>query len=624
MKLMNDLKEKFSSKSSHFFILHMNVSDYVHFGGEFLQLEEFLKKNGPASDPNGETSGFVAYFNRGIGINFLTSDEEKKFVHFLKEINESLPKDFYKFRKDIGFMLGLFNDLLKISWDTEDRKSKEVLEKIFGKDFKNNSGRPVITLIIEYGETIVPPNSSHQDASDRNALVAFQVWAKNAAIRNANNLVIIIAESLSAIAPALRLENNDATPLKIPLPSYESRLLVIQEAKKKLDVCISEMSDEIFADLSAGLTVKIIVNLLREAKSQRISLNPETVFRVKKKFLEDQSNGLLEVIKPIWGIEAIGSLEKQKAYIREVVQAMKNKDLAAVPMGVLLLGPPGVGKTVFAEALAHEAGIPMLIMKNIREMWVGQSERNLDFALEIIKGYAPVIIFIDEIDQQYQSRGSGFNGDSGVSARIQGKIFEFMSDTNLRGKVLWIAASNRPDMLDPAMLREGRFDEKIPFFPPVPEDRAKILEAILQKKLSQSKAGNSEFRWNLTKEDIDLFGAYAHCHHDEDFGLISCDGKLHKFGSESENEVTYTGAEIESIVSRAYMSAMRKRAPLDIDCLMEALKDFIPNRNLEAFDAMIDLAIMHCNSEKFLPQKWKERARKLRRMKPKTNRIDLS
>lgn len=623
MKWMNNLKDKFISKSSHFFILHLNVADYVRSESEFLQLEEFIHKNGPASGESGEPAGFVVYFNRGVGINFLSKQEEEKFISFLKEISEKLPKDFYENRRSIGFMLSLFDELLKVSWDSEDKKHQKYLEVVFGKDYRKNSGKPFITVVLEYGETIVPPNSSHQDPSDRNALVALQVWAKNNAIRKANNLVILTAEGLSAIAPALTVEANDVTPIKIPLPDYDNRLLSICAAKKNLCVSNTEMSDEIFADLSSGLTNKVIVNLIREAKAMNVPLSPETVFRTKKKFLEDQSNGLLEVIKPVWGIEAIGSLEVQKKYIKEVVGLMKAKNFAGVPMGVLLLGPPGVGKTVFAEALAHEAGIPMLIMKNIRQMYVGQSERNLDFVLEVIRGYAPVIIFVDEIDQQFQSRSNTFNGDSGVSSRMQGRIFEFMSDTNLRGKVLWIAASNRPDLLDPAMMREGRFDDKIPFFPPVPEDRAKILEAILNKKFSQAKAGNSEFKWNLSKDDIEKFGWHAHCHHDRDDGMVPCDSRDHKFGMESKNEITYTGAEIESIVSRAYMLAMRKCAPLDIESLMESLHDFIPNRNTDLFDAMIDLAITYCNSERFLPDKWKDRARKLRRKPPKTNNINL-
>ena len=622
MGWIQELKAKINAKVSHFFLLYLNVNDFVHYEDSLRQLDEYLFYSGIA-DGRSYEAGFVVYFNRGIGIQFTSKEKFDKFLAFIEESGTGSSKDFYRLRNSVGYMLSLFNELLRISWDSEDKKIVKALENHFGKDYKKNIGKPFFSAIIQYAETIAPPNSASHGSEDRNALVAFQVWAKDSKIRKANNLVILIAESLSAVAPALRLEANDIISVKIPLPDYPERLLTVQKIREKLRLPKSSLSDEALADLSAGLTNKIISNLLLQFNKENSQITAEDVFKAKKKFLEDQANGLLEIVKPVWGIEAIGSLEEHKIYINEVVKAMKDKNTAAAPMGVLLLGPPGVGKTVFAEALAHEAGIPMLRMKNIREMWVGQSERNLDFVLELIKAYAPVIIFIDEIDQHFQARGKVFHGDSGVSSRMQAKIFEFMSDTNFRGKVLWIAASNRPELLDQAMLREGRFDDKIPFFPPTADDRGKILKAILRKKESQALANNSSFNWDLDKDFIEKFGWMAHCHYHKEEGLINCDEKDHLYGQDSKNEVTFTGAEIEAIVSKAYMIAQRKGSSLNQSCLQEALGDFVPNRDLDVFDEMVDLALKYCNSERFIPEKWKERARQLRRRKPGPNKIDL-
>jgi len=130
-----------------------------------------------------------------------------------------------------------------------------------------------------------------------------------------------------------------------------------------------------------------------------------------------------------------------------------------------------------AEAVAGEAGINFVILNLARILgsYVGVSERNLEKALRAIHSLAPVGVFIDEIDQAI-SRGGG--GDSGVSSRIFKRLLEVMSDTGNRGRVLFLAATNRPDLLDAALRRPGRFDKKIPFLIPDPEERAAIFSVM--------------------------------------------------------------------------------------------------------------------------------------------------
>jgi hypothetical protein len=125
-----------------------------------------------------------------------------------------------------------------------------------------------------------------------------------------------------------------------------------------------------------------------------------------------------------------------------------------------MTGPAGTGKTAMAEAVAKEAGINCVILNPARIFgkYVGDTERNLDRALYAILAMAPVLVFIDEIDQSV-SRGA--SGDSGVSNRFFKRLMEFMSDTSHRGKVVFLAASNRPDLMDPALRRPGRFDKLV-------------------------------------------------------------------------------------------------------------------------------------------------------------------
>jgi SpoVK/Ycf46/Vps4 family AAA+-type ATPase len=140
------------------------------------------------------------------------------------------------------------------------------------------------------------------------------------------------------------------------------------------------------------------------------------------------------------------------------------------------------GKSVTAEAIAYSCGLPFLTL-NISQVfhwYVGSSEANIKKVTEIIKAVAPCIVFMDEVDQMGMQRG-GYQGDSGVSARIFKKLLEFLGDDNNRGQVVFIAATNKPKLIDSAMRRTGRIDFKIPFVLRGNEPRASIIDALLCK-----------------------------------------------------------------------------------------------------------------------------------------------
>src|SRR5690606_26132846 len=117
----------------------------------------------------------------------------------------------------------------------------------------------------------------------------------------------------------------------------------------------------------------------------------------------------------------------------------------------------GTGKTFVAEAFAGESGLTCLKLKNFRDKWVGSTEANLEKILNVVKALGSVIIIIDEVDRALSSDNEG---DSGTSNRVYAKIKAFMSDTNHRGRILWVIMSNRPDKLDIDLKRPGRFDSK--------------------------------------------------------------------------------------------------------------------------------------------------------------------
>jgi SpoVK/Ycf46/Vps4 family AAA+-type ATPase len=133
-------------------------------------------------------------------------------------------------------------------------------------------------------------------------------------------------------------------------------------------------------------------------------------------------------------------------------------------MGYLLCGPVGTGKTYMVECLAGEAGVPVVKLKNFRDKWVGSTEGNLEKIFRLLHALGRCYVFVDEADQALGKRDSG-NSDSGLSGRIYSMLAEEMSNTHNRGKILWVLASSRPDLIEVDLKRPGRIDVKIPIFP---------------------------------------------------------------------------------------------------------------------------------------------------------------
>jgi len=123
-------------------------------------------------------------------------------------------------------------------------------------------------------------------------------------------------------------------------------------------------------------------------------------------------------------------------------------------------------------------------MRSIRDKWVGSSERNLDLVMSLLHDLYPVIVFIDEIDQAIGQRDTGQSGDSGVGARMFARILEEMSNPTNRGRILWVAATNRADIIDEALKR--RFDRVVPLLAPDVEESCRIFATMLRTISKQS------------------------------------------------------------------------------------------------------------------------------------------
>jgi SpoVK/Ycf46/Vps4 family AAA+-type ATPase len=150
-------------------------------------------------------------------------------------------------------------------------------------------------------------------------------------------------------------------------------------------------------------------------------------------------------------------------------------------MGYLIAGRIGTGKTFLVQCWAGELGIPCVVFKNFRDRWVGATESNLEKIFLVLRALGQVVVFVDEADQASGRREGGDN-DSGLSGRVYAMLAKEMSDTRNRGRIIWVFATSRPDLVEVDLKRQGRLDVHIPLFPPeTAVERAALFMAIARK-----------------------------------------------------------------------------------------------------------------------------------------------
>ena len=151
-------------------------------------------------------------------------------------------------------------------------------------------------------------------------------------------------------------------------------------------------------------------------------------------------------------------------------------------MGYLVAGRIGTGKTYLVQCWAGELGIPCVVFKNFRDQWVGATESNLEKIFSVLKAIGQVLVFVDEADQAAGKREGG-DADGGLSGRVYAMLAKEMSDTRNRGRILWVFATSRPDLLEVDLKRQGRLDVHIPLFAPETPDEMRALFRAIARKL---------------------------------------------------------------------------------------------------------------------------------------------
>ncbi|MEM3088809.1 MAG: CDC48 family AAA ATPase, partial [Candidatus Bathyarchaeia archaeon] len=428
----------------------------------------------------------------------------------------------------------------------------EIMSKFYGESeerlrqvFKEAEERAPSIIFIDELDAIAPKREEVTGEVERR--VVAQLLALMDGLKTRGQVVVIGATNRpDAIDPALRRPGRFDREISIRIPDRNGRKEILQIHTRGMPIAEDVNLDEI-AEITHGFSGADIAALCREAAMKalrrylpQIDLEKEVIpaevlkkLKVERQdfyeaFKEVQPSMLREVYVEVPTVhwEDIGGLEEVKKLLREAVELpLKDPGLfeqmgIRPPKGVLLYGPPGTGKTLLAKAVATESQANFISVRGpeLLSKWVGESEKGVREIFRKARESAPCIIFFDEIDSIAPHRGLR-GSDSGVTERVVNQLLTEIDGITVLKDVVTIAATNRPDLLDQALLRPGRFDRIIYVPPPDREARLQIFK-VHTKRMP-----------------------------------LSDEVKLDELAAKTEG---YTGADIEALCREAAMIAIRE------------------------------------------------------------------
>ncbi|MBX2813025.1 MAG: AAA family ATPase [Myxococcales bacterium] len=480
-----------------------------------------------------------------------------------------------------------------------------------------------VGLIIDYAEMLMPAGDlSLLSEGDRRAIVTVHQWSLDRRLENSDNVVLLISQNPSSMSHHI-LSNPRVQLVEVPLPDKDERSLLIQQLEpdasareverlahhsaglKNIQIrgilTPGEDSEGDFASryelirevlgaptemtkrasklarMTSGMSRHQVLNYLNAEGNNTTRQEQETdrydevlslLVQRKKEILQKETFGLVEFVSPAHDFSAVGGMDAIKRELMEIAHNIREGQHHRVPMGLLFTGPMGTGKTFVAEAFAKSSGLTAIKLKNFRSKWVGSTEANLDKILSVVKAIGNVLIIIDEGDRVFGSASTDHDG--GASSRVIARMKEFMSDTNNRGRVLFILMTNRSDKLDADIKRAGRLDRKLPFFyAAIPEEVEPILLAQLRRHQVQH-----QIHFPADRERI------------------------------SQRLVGYSNAEVEAVVLEA--GRLADKDQVSTKHMEEALDDYLPSREGALMEYMELLAVAESTSRRLLPKRFQE------------------
>jgi AAA+ superfamily predicted ATPase len=568
------MRDLFRSGSVAQFILHGNIFDLFPHGDRLVSLKVFLDE---AMFAGYDT---VLQYDRSRGVRATKGQDD--WAGWLRQaLGDANP---ISSTREPGVALELIDRYLLRSLNLQAIQAQGSGLKAQG----SGSGLPApgsgtdaapadklrarrIAVVIDFAEFVVPRGDAVQLGGPFAAnVVKVLGWANDPAILQANIVTVLLVEALHDLNE-LVFENPHVADIRLPLPS-EADMVAYLEALSRSQLpdlaAQSDLSLPVLGQRLSGLSRVGAQRLATMAVRSGQRLTPEWVTQVKKDLIESECQGLLDFIESTLTLDDLAGSDAVKAWLRDDGALLRKGALHALPMGYLIAGRIGTGKTFLVQCWAGELGVPCVVFKNFRDRWVGATESNLEKIFAVLKAIGQVVVFVDEADQAAGKREGG-DGDSGLSGRVYAMLAKEMSDTRNRGRILWVFATSRPDLLEVDLKRQGRLDVHIPLFPPQEASEMRALFRAIARKL----------KFPLDEADLPALDAHT--------GLGS--------------------NEIEGVLVRALRTwelQTDPKAPLK-DILSEVLLEVRPSAHTRKLEYMDLVAVKECTDARFLPPRYR-------------------
>ncbi|MDR1576149.1 MAG: AAA family ATPase [Treponema sp.] len=550
-----ELAAKYGSKTANLYILYGNIRDLLpHKKKEdeftFTRIQEYI------SEVLFGNQDIIAYYDRSSGVTFCKPDMERDYL---------------------TAMPGLCSNPDVIADDFVARDPEEsfpFLEKYFLSRIpagKREKCRMV--FIIDYAETIVPAGDLVRlSDTDRYCMVTFNRWASDPKFINGDISIILLTENLTDVAS--RLAGSPSTvKINVPFPDEKVRESFLKSKEEEGKLLLERgLSPAKLAAITSGINLMNINRLVSESFEENRPLSMEFMRQRKKLIIENEAVGLLEFMETAYNLSNVSGHDFVKKRFKNAAKAIKMGRPDVLPMGYLIAGPVGTGKSFMVNAFAGEIGIPMVKFRNFRTKWQGETESNLERVLSILKAMSPVAVMIDEADAFLGARDQ--EGDSGTSNRVFAQIASFMGNTEYRGKIIWFLITCRPDLIPIDLKRQGRAEEHLAlFYPETDDDRENLFKTLVRKLDLDIR--NFPIR--------DLFKKYRH---------------------------EYSGADLEAVLVRAkLLAAMEDRVYVKREDMEEAMEDFVPAAYPHEVELQNLVAALECTSREMIPKKFRDMPR---------------
>ena len=577
------IESQFNVAAAHEFLLHFNVNDLLYdetFG--YLPAMDFLMEQ-----LNGLGCRLVLGYNATRGFMWPNVGQwlDTQKILGLVPKDQNAPPETDE-RKNINSQLSLNKLHEDPFYKSDPLPTKDLANKIH-ELLKQDRVR--IGLIISNLEQVAPNDPLSETRAKENQQFFFyqlQNWASDLEIRRKKHIILLLTQNTYDVHPHF-LVNQEIPIVEIPFPDYEERLKFIEHLstipqeitsedspnqKVQVQLNLGNASDkQTLARDTAGLNLFAVHDLVRHAASLKRKVEGPILANYRRESVKTFSHGIIEVSEPLTEPRQHWSPHVTRV-IQDIVNGLKEEDMRRIPRGILLLGPTGNGNIFAARMLAGQTNMAFVQLRyasqvsevtiNINES--GNSyERNLNSAINFIRGLAPVVVFMDEIEQASPHTIMNIgNTERALPAILTNAI----SDASLRGKVIWIGTSSRPDLIPTIFRRSDIFSHKLVLLPPIRDSRAGILQFFCRLH---------------TREEIN-------------FQEIARDEKLRGV---SVNDLNL-------IAQRSHNIAKRKnRNTFTEEDLREVIADFMPDYSPEMRLFMVLLALQEANSRAMIPDR---------------------